>query len=368
MNLKGLKICFIGHYNHDYSRNRIFTKALRRTGAEVIHIKDLHRFPLRYLLLFQKAVRCEFDLLVVSFPGHTDIPLAKVISMVKGVPIIFDAFISLFDSNVWDRKITPINSLAAKWYFMIDKVSSTLADIILLDTYTHISYFVETFNLPRSKFRRIWVGADDEVMYPRVNIAQASEFTVFFYGSFIPLQGVEYIIKAAQVLESLKERVQFILIGSGQTYQANRDMARRMGVKSVRFVGRVSYEDLPVLISQSHVCLGIFGSTPKTHRVIPNKVFDALAVSRPVITADTPAINEALRHRENIWLCDPCNAKALAEAILTLKQNPSLREYLARNGYQYFKNKFSIYAIASELEVVVKEALNSKSRRPSTNR
>jgi glycosyltransferase involved in cell wall biosynthesis len=230
--------------------------------------------------------------------------------------------------------------------------------VVLLETNARIQYFVKTFGISPAKFRRIWLGADDEIMYPRTEVAQSSEFSVFFYGGFVPLQGIEYIIEAAKILETRAEPVRFTIVGSGLTYSRMRETAERLGVKTVAFLGWVPYENLPILMSQSHVCLGIFGTPPTTQRVILNKVFDALAVRRAVITADTLAIGEAgLVHGEHLWLCAAGSGEALADAIVKLKHDTCLRETIAENGYRYFCSHFSIDVIAKEMVPVIREVL-----------
>lgn len=354
-NLEGLRICYFGHYDPYYSRNRIIMKALQRLGASLIEVHNSSKWITRYALLLKMAIDKNFDLLFVGFIGHTDVPLAKIISLLKKCSLIFDAFISLYDSTVRDRKLVGPRSLVASRLYYTDWLACRLADIVLLDTETHIDYFMQTFRLPRSKFQRLWVGSDDEVMFPREEVPLADWFTAFFYGSFIPLHGIEHIIHAAHLLESQGERVEFIIVGSGQTYPEMRQLAEQLSVKAIHFLGKVPYEDLPRLMSMSHICLGIFGTTPKAQRVIPNKVFDALAVARPVITADTPAVREAFTHGENVYLCPPGNGEALAEAILSLKRDPDLRSHIATEGYKLFKQKFSIEAISRELSAILQK-------------
>lgn len=293
----------------------------------------------------------------VGFPGHTDVPLGWLIASLKRRPLVFDAFLSLYDTAVFDRRTVPQNSLRAKRLFFTDKLACLLAKIVLLDTESHIRYFVDTFRLPPDKFRRVWVGTDDDVMAPKGTPPSDENFTVFFYGSYIPLHGAEYIIKAAHLLEARKARISFVMVGSGQTFCQVFRLAEDLKVRSVRFVGKVPYERLADMISQSHVCLGIFGTTPKAARVIPNKVFDALAVGRPVVTADTPAVREVFTHGENIWLVPAGDEKALAEAIITLKSDEALRHRLAANGHAIFKDRFSIDAITHDITKIILEAL-----------
>ena len=70
-------------------------------------------------------------------------------------------------------------------------------------------------------------------------------FTVFFYGRFSPLHGIEHIIRAAALLEARRNPVRFVLVGAGQTYQTMRDLAERFGVSTVEFVGAVPYSIWP---------------------------------------------------------------------------------------------------------------------------
>jgi glycosyltransferase involved in cell wall biosynthesis len=72
-------------------------------------------------------------------------------------------------------------------------------------------------------------------------------------------------------------------------------------------------------IRQADVCLGIFGTSEKASRVIPNKVYQILASKKHLITADTPAIRELLKEGPCVHLVPPGDAKALASAILKIK-------------------------------------------------
>lgn len=355
-----LKVCQFGHYDPDYSRNRVLRKALRRAGIQVVEVSDARGFLARTPKLLARAFREKFDVMLVGFPGHADVITAKLAALGKRFPVIFDAFVSLWDSAVVDRQSVGAHSFSGYRYRLEDRLSCLLPDLVLLDTAAQIAYFTEKFGVPESKFRRIWVGADDEVMYPRNGVRRSGGFTVFFYGTFIPLQGVEYIVRAAKRIEERDEEVRFVIVGTGPTYPLVRRLARGLGLTNVQFLGKRPYEELPVLMSQSDLCLGIFGTTPKTQRVIPNKVFDALACRRPLITADTPAVRECLTDRENVWLCPAGDVEALTEAIIGLKENEAERQRIAGAGYQLFKEQFSISAISENLACVIGDVLSDR--------
>ncbi len=359
--LTDLRVCYFGRYDPLYSRNAIIAKCLRRAGADVVPIRDDCPLVIRTPLLLGKALGTRFDLMLVGFRAHSDIFLARRLANLRRVPLVFDPLISRYEERVVDRQLVRPQSWLARWYSFSDKAGCVLADRVLLETDAQIFYFAQRFSAPRAKFRRLWLGADDEVMRPQaVGRSTQEPFAVFFYGRFSPLHGVEHIIQAAAHLERRAERVQFVLVGAGQTHRMARDLANQLRVTTIRFVDPVPYPQLAAMMSEADVCLGSFGTTARVQRVIPNKVFDALAVARPVITADTPAIREALTHGDNVWLCPCGDGAALADAIARLKRAPDQRSALAANGYQVFKDHFSLEALTRDLAGIVSELLRAE--------
>jgi glycosyltransferase involved in cell wall biosynthesis len=353
--LIGLRVAHFGHHDPNYARNRILAKALRRVGADIIDISHRRRFPSRTPRLILDALKARADVILVGFPGHSDLAAAKLTSLPRSVPIVFDALVSLWETSVLDRGVTVARGLSSMRYRITDRIACSLADVVLLDTDAHIQWFVEEFRLPVHKFRRIWVGADDEVMKPCPSWPSNRNFTVFFYGSYIPLHGIEHILGAAQRLGTADRDVRFILCGSGQTYPAMRRLAARREINNVRFLGWRPLAELRRLICESDLCLGIFGTSKKAQLVVPNKVFDALACQRPVITADTPAARECLVHGRDAWFCKAGDADALAESIATLKADPGLRGRLADEGRELFHRRFSLDALANDLWPIFRE-------------
>ena len=341
-----MKILYFGIYNPDYARNRVLINGLKQNGIEILECRSSSKGFLAFIDLFFKyfKFRGKYDFMLVGFPGQEVMFLARFLTR---KPIIFDAFTSHYGGYILDRRYWSPQSIRAKYYRFLDKWSCKLADLVLLDTNVHIDFFVREFGLPREKFRRIFVGTDSDIFYPRNGEKSDDKFLVHFHGNYIPLQGVKYIIEAAKVLE--KENILFNLIGRGQTFEEDRIFAESLGLKNINFIDKVSYDKLPDYMARADICLGIFGDSPKTELVIPNKVYEALAMGKPVITANTKAVRELLIDGVNAFLCQRADPKSLAEKILFVRSQPDTAQKIAINGRKLFEENLTEKVLGAEV-------------------
>jgi len=233
----------------------------------------------------------------------------------------------------------------------LDKISCELSDAVITDTIQHAKYFSKEFGIPLRKIKVVYIGADNDVFYPREVKRKKNKFLVEFHGSFVPLQGVQYIVRAAKILE--KEDIEFKIIGKGQTYEDVLKLSKRLGTKNISFLGWVKYNKLPNYIAEADICLGIFGDTEKAKRVIPNKAFEILAMKKPLITGDSPAAREVFTNKKNAVLCELADPDSLAEAILTLRDDEKLRYKIANEGYKLFKEEFTPKKLGAKLKKIV---------------
>jgi glycosyltransferase involved in cell wall biosynthesis len=223
------------------------------------------------------------------------------------------------------------------------------ADFIILDTYSHIKYFHEKFKSPLKKYRRVLIGAQDDIFHCLSDgLKGPNKFIIGFWGNFIPLQGVKYIIEAAKILEN-EMNLKIVLIGDGQEFPECLALAKKLNLKNIEFIGRVSLNELPKYILQFDIGLGIFGDTNKTIQVIPNKVFEGIAMNLPMISCDSPAIRELFTNNENIVLCERANPMSLANSILSLKTDEKLRTKIKINANKIFNQYCSTEAISKTL-------------------
>lgn len=341
-----MRIVFISGRESTYTRNSVILKGLKSNGIEVIDCTDssssyILRYP-KVLLKFILRKGEDFDLIFVGFLGQ---PLVPIIKKLSRKPIIFDAYLSIYDTMCFDRKKIKPDSIGGRFFYWLDKHSCELADKVLLDTNAHINYFVDTFKLKREKFQRVFVGADDSIFYP-INIDKDNTiFRVFYYGTYLPLQGIEYIIKAAKKLEAYKE-IKFIIVGKGMEHKKIMKLVQELDINNIEFVDWIPYKELPQEIAKSDVCLGgHFSDIDKAKRVISGKTYQFIAMKKPVIIGDSPANRELFEHRKNAMLIEMGNADALAGAILELKEDKDLRNKIAEGGYKTFKKKCTPEAI-----------------------
>src|SRR5262249_10912622 len=153
---------------------------------------------------------------LVGFPGQSDVPLARLAGLRQRTPVLFDAFVSLYETAVEDRELYAPRTLRARRFAVEDRLACSVAHRVIVDTDAHLAYFAERLGAEGGRWRRFWGGADEDVMRPGAPPADDA-FRVFVYGSFLPLHGFEYVVRAAAVLERMGTDVRIDLVGSGQT-------------------------------------------------------------------------------------------------------------------------------------------------------
>ncbi|MFH2020856.1 MAG: glycosyltransferase [archaeon] len=345
-----MKILMIGLYNLNYyPRGKVIYMGLLKSNIET---EVFAPTKFKIFSLVKRILKKDYDILIVT--GKPAFWTSKLLQFLHRKKIIFDVFISDYDNLVIDRKTVKKGSLFAKLLWLSDKYSCKLSDVVIHDTKEHIAYFVKEFCLKKSLFNEVFVGSDDSMFYP-IEKPQTKEFIVSFYGTFIPVHGVEYILGAAKLLEH--ENIVFELTGKGQTYEDMIKLKEKLRLKNANFLGPVPIEKLPERIARGDVCLGIFGNTPRALRVIPTKAFDIIAMKKPLVSADSPTMRRVFSHKKNVYLCKVADAKSLAGAIIALK-NKKLRDKIAEGGYKLYRECASPEIIGRQVLKITKRLIN----------
>ena len=341
------KILFTCGREPTYPRNAIIKTCLEH-NFEVVSVTDNARWlPLRYLRLACKLFRVardNFDLFFVGFVGH---PLILFLNLLKKRPVVFDAFISIYDTLCFDRQVYKPSSLFGKITFWLDRLSCNLSDLVCLDTKEHVRYFQETFGIQPEKLWSFYIGCDERIFYPRTGDNPIP--LVLYNGSFLPLQGVDVIIRAAKILEN-EPGLRFRFIGKGRELKNIKNLARELSIRNIDFLPPVPLQELPEHISQATICLGgHFGHVDKAARVIAGKTFESLAMGKATIVGDNHANKELLTHGYDAWFCRMNDPQALADAIRELIYDKDKCVNIGKNAYRTFMDRASMQVLSIQL-------------------
>jgi glycosyltransferase involved in cell wall biosynthesis len=371
-----MDVIFFGGYDPEYPRNAVLRRGLELNDVRVSECRILpgRRFWIRYPALLRrwlgrpKTQSSSPAFLFVPEFAQKDVPLAHLLARLTSCRVVFDPLASRYETKILDWRRKPEGSPSAWWNRAVDRWAFRYSDFIIADTQAHKEYYCREFGLDASKIAVLAIGFDDRVFSKALgNIrptdqAAGAPFTVLFFGSFLPLHGADDVIEAARLVSEADRTVRFRFIGSGQTLRFTQSRAAKYGLANVDFEGWLSQSDLAERVARTaDVCLGIFGRTEKADRVVPHKVFQAMALGKPVITARTPAVEEFFIDRENILLCRKKDPPSLAEAILELKRDTALRERIAQKGHEMVWQKYHPNALGAVLRDILEKTANKDS-------
>lgn len=265
--------------------------------------------------------------------------------------ICIDAFISLYDTVVIDRKILKKENWIAQALKAIERQAFKSATLVITDTELNSHYYSDLFQIPLSKFVAIPLATDEEHFTPLPYVPYKKECNVLFVGTLVPLHGIDTILTA---IEQLKDdhHIKFTIIGNGQD-SAKVEQFIKHSPSRITWVNEwLNSKQLAQHIHQSDICLGIFGSTEKTQRVCPLKFYLYASCGKAIITAETDWSRHTL---ENTTLkpfeTTPAgNGLALAKTIKELTSDKERLKSLGNDSRNFYDEFLSNSRATSSLE------------------
>lgn len=381
-NTQPLTVCFFGTYDKTYTSNVMFKKALELNGVEVVEVNShiqvtrldkQEDMSWKHLLrrIFQKyriiptAIRQWADIrrsnvIYVGYPGHFDVFFAWLVAKLAGKKLIFNPLLIIYTGFSEEQGILKKQSLMGLGMKLAEGLVYKLCDRVFADTPLQETYLKKVFNLPAEKLRVLAIGADDEyyAYTPYTNTSKKIEVT--YYGLYSPIHGVEHIIEAANLLRDDKD-IKFTMVGNkGNTYQENFDRAKELGLKNITFYDDLPLSEHPAIIKKADLFFGFLTYTPTVERVIPNKIYQGLALGKIVLTSDAPVTRSVFTHNKNMILVKPNDPTALAAEIVALKNDPAKRKRIADAGYTLFMEQYTPTAVGLALRSYIEELLAEK--------
>jgi GT2 family glycosyltransferase/glycosyltransferase involved in cell wall biosynthesis len=362
-----MRACFFGTYNRGHSANRIYADAVRAAGFDLVEIhvplwektrdKTSRYFSPVGLLLrgFQwliAACRLSWRWLasggapvaLVGFNGQLDVVLLRLLTLGRGPRIVFAPLVSVTETLVEDRRRYGPRSPMATVLRWIDRLACRAADVVVVDTTAHKEYFVERLGVDPARIAVCHLGVDNRAF----RASEAGEVAapadadgkveILWFGQYLPLHGLDAAVDAVGRLAT-RDDVRFVFIGTGPERERIERLLRTTRA-DVEFRDWVPYEELGRRIAEADIVLGIFDTGVKARMVIPNKIYEAAAMGRPVVTGDTPAVREVFTDGVDVALAANGGAD-IAAAIVRLIDSPELRLEMGGAAAALMRDRFS---------------------------
>lgn len=310
------------------------------------------------------------DVIYVYHPPPTTYLPAFLLKLIKRIPVVIDI------QDFWP------DTLAATGMF------NNKAGLWLVDRYCRLFYHVAdriAVLSPGFKRKLTEKGVSEtkiEVIYNWCDETQivgnepddalledlsfTGKFNVLFAGNMGKAQGLETVLKAAQIVYEKDQQIQFTLIGGGVEDRNLREQADTMRLKNIQFLPRRPRNEIGTILNAADVLLVHLKRDPLFEITIPSKIQAYMSVGRPILVA-VPGDASDLVTRAGAGLsCPSEDAGRLAETVLQfVSMSREERETMGRKGKDFYIKNLSMEVGVGHFEKIFRESVNERrNRRP----
>lgn len=317
-----LHVLYLGVESEGYPRNaRLREYLVRRFDAQisVVAIDTRPGAARKAWTLLRRGLslpRRSVDVVILAEFQNKNAAIARAVAWWHGAALVVDWFVGLHETRVGDWMLVPDRSLHARVLDVVDRAAARLGDIVVTDTDARVQMLHSRYGAHLNRLYTLPVGAPAWAARIEQRERSDSLTRVLYYGGYLPLHGVEYILRSIARCRHL-DLLRFVFVGGGQQRGRAESLAKELGIEtSIVFRDPVPEARLASYIEESDVVLGVFGGSEKAATVIANKVWQGLASGRWVVSRRSPALAEVVDIvGAQLVTVDIADTMALAEAL-----------------------------------------------------
>lgn len=187
-------------------------------------------------------------------------------------------------------------------------------------------------------------GVDAELFAPRPRDGEflkqwglEGKFVCSYVGTIGMAHGLEVVIRTARVLqEQGRTDIAFLIVGDGARCSELEQLAAQEGVQQhVIFTGRMSRDQMPTVLASSDACLVHLRKTELFETVVPSKIFETMAMGRPIIMGVRGESREIVKAAGAAIEMEPESETDLVNGLLKLADDAAFRESLSHSAREY---------------------------------
>lgn len=197
----------------------------------------------------------------------------------------------------------------------------------------------------------VWPGYGEEQDPSEHPLPRAdSEFRLLYVGDTSLRRGTLTALEAVKRLRGQIPGLHLVLVGSSSQDNQLRAFVKKHGLEQmVRFEGWQPSERLPGYIRAADICLSPLLRNPHHDTTYANKLFQYMAMGRPVVVSDCPAQAEVVEEEKCGRVHTAGEPEALATAIQELWKRPEERRRMGRRGAVAVENRWNWTVTAPRL-------------------
>lgn len=201
------------------------------------------------------------------------------------------------------------------------------------------------------------LGSFDRSAPPTVD---TDGFTVAYVGSFGPHRGLDTALRGFAEVAATAPDAEFLLVGSGaqSVVDGLGALVSDLGISDrVTAPGWVDFEAVPGYIAAADVCLVPHARTEHTATTIPHKLFQYMAMERPVVVTDVPPLERIVSATDSGRVVPAGDARELGDTLEALRTDPSERRRLGENGREAVEHRYNWATDAETLRSIYAELI-----------
>jgi colanic acid biosynthesis glycosyl transferase WcaI len=176
-----------------------------------------------------------------------------------------------------------------------------------------------------------------------------AKFLVVYAGIHGLAQGLDRVVEAAWLLRQDPD-VHFLFVGEGPKKADLVAQQERLGLANITMLAEQPRSTIPAILSAADVALVPLRRLELFRGALPSKMFDAWACACPILLGIDGEAREVLEQSGAGRFVEPEDPAAMAQAIVTLRQEPGrLREY-GEKGRRFVEAHYSREHLAARLE------------------
>ena len=352
-------------------REKVKSVSLVRTYVYATANKGFLKRTLSYIsfmlsaLFFSPFIMCNPQVVIATSPQFFVAIAGYLISRLKRRPFVFEV------RDLWPESIVAVGALKNPWLIgVLSKIAHFLyvRASLIVAVAESTREILAARGIPRNKIEVVPNGIDTG-LFSRQHDAESvrrrygldGKFVVSYIGTHGMAHALQSVLTAAVLLRQFED-IHFLFVGEGAEKD---DLLRRRdveGLENVTFLGQQDHEMVPLFLKASDVSLVPLRDEALFSAVLPSKIFEIMAASRPIILS-VRGEAKALVERAQAGLCiEPENPEMMKDAILKLCENRQLGKTLGRRGKRFVEAHYSRTELATRYAQVLRGVLKTVSQ------